>query len=538
MLCKNWGFYFNGSEADWGSSDVCSFLELIRLHERYQNRDMASNAHVHVLVLALALARIIILDHCLNIAEREGTTFTCRQWMLLQVGFDTMGMEDLFDNLFDEIAGIIHSHSVSIDTMSLLVRKQFSSLRQRLSAPALNAPAQRVRYKILLVIDEAQNLSKKEFGGFPSQKAPSDVEGQSGTASPGDFMRPVLSPFVHGLYGIANGKNSFCVVPCGTGLSIFDMKWLEDSAPVPKGYHAELGPFTDFQGWESCAQVREYRDLVRRSLTSAETRCTFDARVPDESVPELFARLRGRARPIVSAIALVPAGAEACDILDAKAEIAGYVDHVTLGCSFETISFAEFLDAHVYHGSLKDGKPVPPFFHPAENPSGPDVVFVLRLGNHGYYPVFVQLKMRHDMKKNEVLHAFSTVKAGAVQAHLEETMLEKFCTGRPKRFFGVVIAFPAELDGTEGTFPKLRRSPRIAEAQGDALQCISLKIDKSNIHKLFPENHMQALEILKGVKRQLDQSESAEGSEDQQVEPATKYPRYEDASEDTSMDND
>ncbi|KAG0250392.1 hypothetical protein DFQ27_009421 [Actinomortierella ambigua] len=238
MLCKNWGFYFNASETDWGSSDVVMFVQYICREERYQSRDMASNNHVHVLALALALARIIILNHCLDIAEREGTAFTCKQWMLFQAGFRTMGAEDLFAELFKEIADRVHSHSISTETMGFLVRRQFSSLRQRLAATTLNAPTQRVRCKILLVIDDAQNLRKMEFGAFPSRPVRSD-----------DFMRPILYPLVQGLCKIAHGTNSFCVVPCGT-TSICDMDVLEDSGSVPKGYFAELGPFTDFQDWE------------------------------------------------------------------------------------------------------------------------------------------------------------------------------------------------------------------------------------------------------------------------------------------------
>ncbi|KAF9079215.1 hypothetical protein BGX23_004665, partial [Mortierella sp. AD031] len=80
------------------------------------------------------------------------------------------------------------------------------------------------------------------------------------------------------------------------------MKWFEDSAPGPKGYNELLGPFTDFQGWKSLEQVQNYRDLVRRSLPNDEARVIFDVRVPDASMPELFARLRGRFRPVVSAI--------------------------------------------------------------------------------------------------------------------------------------------------------------------------------------------------------------------------------------------
>ncbi|KAG0196513.1 hypothetical protein BGX28_010034 [Mortierella sp. GBA30] len=447
------------------------------------------------------------------------------------------------------------------------------------------------------------------------------------------------------------------------------MKWLEDSAPVPKGYQERLGPFTDFQGWESPEQVQHYRDLVRCSLPNADARNIFNTRVPDESVSELFERLRGRFRPIVSAIErmivpsnggidwrlaikdtedtlsstepryygngnivfdisrmirrvhnfesryakyqniratlkafvlehylhgrplllnkeeaplveasvgrilnfvegtatvldepfalcaavnyfrrddpdfhsaicslLVRKGAKSYDpIVDGKAEIVGYVSHLALGTNFETMSLDAFLDAHVLHGSHKDGKPVPPFYHPAETPAGPDVVFLLRFDNHGYCPVFIQLKMRHKMTKIGTQRAFASVKSEAVQGHLQGTMLQKFCAGTPKRFLGVVIAYPAELGGVEGTFTEVRRSDRIRSAQGDTPQCISLRIDKNNIHDLFPKNHIQALDLLKGVKRQLDQTEGDQGSDDQKDEPATKHRRCEDEGEDTLM---
>ncbi|KAF9319230.1 hypothetical protein BGZ91_004981 [Linnemannia elongata] len=105
----------------------------------------------------------------------------------------------------------------------------------------------------------------------------------------------------------------------------------------------------------------------------------------------------------------------------------------------------------------------------------------------------------------DTLSAFTTVKADAVQRHLGETELQAFCTGSPKWFLGVVIAYPTELPGVEGLFPKLRRSERILATQKEvAPQCISLRIDKNNIHGLFPEAHMKALDLLKGVKREVD----------------------------------
>jgi len=285
MLSKQWGFYFNGSETDLGSNDLLDLLELVQQRRRYHTCDWESNTHVQILALALVLARIIILDHCLNVAEREGVSFTCRHWMLLQVGFRTMGVLDLFANLFTSIAKVIHLHSINIDIMSTTVQRRLSDLRQRLVG-------QRVGYKILLVVDEAQNLGKEDVGTFVSQQMTLD----------NDNKGPILSPLVHGFYKVVGDRNEICVIPCGTGLSIFDKKWLDDSAPGPKGYKEQLGPFTDFVGWESLEQIQSYRDLVRRSLPNDEARTIFDSHVPLISMQELFESLHGRFRPIVFAI--------------------------------------------------------------------------------------------------------------------------------------------------------------------------------------------------------------------------------------------
>ncbi|KAF9924232.1 hypothetical protein FBU30_005764 [Linnemannia zychae] len=179
----------------------------------------------------------------------------------------------------------------------------------------------------------------------------------------------------------------------------------------------------------------------------------------------------------------------------------------------------EFLDAHVHHNLLKDGKLVPPFHHPQEYPSGPDIVFVLHFENNGYFPVFVQLKMRHNMKNYEVQHAFSTVKTKAVQHHLGEEMLQKYCANSSNGFFGAVIAYPAKLESSEGSFLEVKRSERLCSAQTDMPRCISLKIDQDNIHGLFPKHHMQALDTLQGIKREL------ENNDDPLDDPATKYAR-------------
>lgn len=302
MLSKNWGFYFNGSGTDLGSDDLLELAMDVTQRAQRENRAFGDNTIVHIRTSALVLSRVIILDICLNIAELEKRTFTCKHWMLLQVGFRAMGFTDIFHDLFKAIASKIKMDTVDFDDMSIVVGDRFMRLHKRLQQITIHTPSSGFGDKILLVIDEAQNLAKMEFGSFLSQTLPSEAERQPGAAFNDNYMRPILSPVVHGLYQITVNRGLYCVVPCGTGLSIFDMKWLEDSPPGPKGYQEALSLFTDFKGWESLEQVQDYRNLVRRSLPHADSRHIFDIRVPDESVPELFERLRGRFRPILSAI--------------------------------------------------------------------------------------------------------------------------------------------------------------------------------------------------------------------------------------------
>ncbi|KAF9146969.1 hypothetical protein BG015_011443 [Linnemannia schmuckeri] len=110
------------------------------------------------------------------------------------------------------------------------------------------------------------------------------------------------------------------------------------------------------------------------------------------------------------------------------------------------MSLSEFLEAHIKNGSRSrnDWSQVPVFYHPAETPSGPDIVFVLHFDNYGFCPIFIQLKRQVSLKSGDILGVFAT--------------------------------------------------------------CILLKIDKNNICDLFPEAHVKVLDRLKNIKRELEQS--------------------------------
>ncbi|KAF9979547.1 hypothetical protein BGZ65_006394 [Modicella reniformis] len=728
MLCKKWGFYFNGSETDYGSTDLPNLVNEIKARKEYQGGNDAANTRVHILALALVLSRIMVLSRCLEIG---GATFTCRQWMLLQVAGLNLGAKDFFSSLFNKIADKIHAHNIDILTMRTLIRDRFSSLRQCLQRLASGTPFQ--PSKILLVIDEAQILGKDDWGAFVSSQAP---QGTIVKPSPDpvnqNHRRPLLSPLVRGFYQVPEETSQICVVPCGTGLSIYQMDWLMGSAPGPKNHEENLKPFRDFDGWDGVEQVRKYRALVRHSLTTEESKAIFDVYVPEASIGFLFERLRGRFRPIVSTIermvasghdnernfdwktavldtekglistdngfftkgniafdihrmvnrvrvdpsryeglqdtenqflrgdftvlnheeahlveasvgrlkkvgqqmktvldepfvlraalnyfrrfnsgfhgilslyfslpqrasdlghcweytvlpslastfndkvlsesALIPrsphlvpvfafnnenlsdavlvpyclqasvdndidvsyenpvsptveSGQDNLTWIDAvltrRARIVGLDEHM-YGISHDRISLGEFLEAHVRNDSRssRDGTQVPAFYYPAENPTGPDIVFVLQFEDKGCCPVFIQMKLCVSLKDQDVQKAFGTVMAHAVQGHLGETKLETFCTISPKLFLGVVATYPLELPASFESLlsrPTTRNQSRNAEVKR-RLWGMLLKIDANNIDRVFPENHVKALDQLKGVKRKLEEVNS---------DPVDEYP--------------
>ena len=92
------------------------------------------------------------------------------------------------------------------------------------------------------------------------------------------------------------------MVPCGTGLSIYTTDQITSAASGLEGYDQRLKPFKDFEGWSLPEQVQNYRALVRRSLSTEESKLFFDACVPEASISLLFERLGGHFKPIAEAM--------------------------------------------------------------------------------------------------------------------------------------------------------------------------------------------------------------------------------------------
>ena len=81
-----------------------------------------------------------------------------------------------------------------------------------------------------------------------------------------------------------------------------------------------------------------------------------------------------------------------CPALGGEVEIVGWREPGLLqGTTHAMMSMEEFMDAHINHHSVRNNKPVAPFFFPRHKPSGPDMVFFIRIDGTRVIPVFVQV---------------------------------------------------------------------------------------------------------------------------------------------------
>ncbi|KAF8941157.1 hypothetical protein BGZ58_001873 [Dissophora ornata] len=98
----------------------------------------------------------------------------------------------------------------------------------------------------------------------------------------------------------------------------------------------------------------------------------------------------------------------------------------------------DFMEAHYKHGSRRGDSTVPPFYYPDSSPSGPDIVFVLRIDDH-LYPVFVQNKLLNDIFSGDVEEARLTVHETRLKAYLPN--LATYYPGG--KYLSLIYAHPA-----------------------------------------------------------------------------------------------
>ncbi|KAG0367157.1 hypothetical protein BGZ54_004332 [Gamsiella multidivaricata] len=290
LLSRTWGLYFNAGEKDLGSNDVRAIIHALSdrpniylTDSKEQNTD-----RVRYLTFGLLYTRLLILDYCLGIPE-SNTSFTCQRWMLLQAA--TPAFQDVFESLFQDISLVFHNRGSSNLNIIDLVQDLYDKVQKQLIGRAA-FPA---HFKFLLVLDEAQVLSRLADGAF--------LDSDRKTS------RPVLAPMLHAFRRVAKmqDEDKVCVIPCGTGLSYYELEWSGGSSSGAKLSADEFQAakdasiVVDFAGWTNVDSVSSYLGRLGQAL-DVEARTRLADLFPDDVIKRLFRDFRGRFRPIVSII--------------------------------------------------------------------------------------------------------------------------------------------------------------------------------------------------------------------------------------------
>ncbi|KAG0076743.1 hypothetical protein BGZ90_008266 [Linnemannia elongata] len=180
----------------------------------------------------------------------------------------------------------------------------------------------------------------------------------------------------------------------------------------------------------------------------------------------------------------------------------------------ETMTMGDFLEAHYNHGSMRGGSTVPPFYYPKASKSGPDIVFVLRMGDQ-LYPVFVQTKLLAGIHPGDVEEARLTVHETRLKAHLSD--LSIYCPGG--KYLSLIYVHPTvnktSREGWDGedlwdSEPEIGIDHNQAFKDGDGtLMQLLMIIDGSNMREFVPDGVVDLLDKVKGVKRVHDQLDSS-----------------------------
>ncbi|KAG0227745.1 hypothetical protein BGW41_003689 [Actinomortierella wolfii] len=176
--------------------------------------------------------------------------------------------------------------------MLIIVQERFRKVQELLRGRSSSSGA---HSKFIVILDESQLLGRLYSESFFD----------SGMTT----VRPVLAPilFAFGRLADCTSQDCVCVMPCGTGLSSYELDWSGGSASGAKLSEDEYRAsrlsemVVDFAGWTDVGSISHYLDRVRQSLDD-KSRRRLDELVPEEAIKRLFRQLRGRFRPIISTI--------------------------------------------------------------------------------------------------------------------------------------------------------------------------------------------------------------------------------------------
>ncbi|KAF9115171.1 hypothetical protein BGX30_006392, partial [Mortierella sp. GBA39] len=135
------------------------------------------------------------------------------------------------------------------------------------------------------------------------------------------------------------------------------------------------------------------------------------------------------------------------------------------------------------------------------NPSGPDLVFFIRVDGKRVVPVFVQMKLHQGsstFSKKDWKNALSTVSAPKIESHAKN--FRDYCPDQV--YISMIVAYP-----TRWTC----KLPALSELPMDTsgVQQVIINVGDDNFGDIFPKEHVEFIDRLKNArKRSVDDDDS------------------------------
>ncbi|KAF9974931.1 hypothetical protein BGZ75_000671 [Mortierella antarctica] len=258
-------------------------------------------------------------------------------------------------------------------------------------------------------------------------------------------------------------------------------------------------PFVSLAVQNYFAAIDPYfaREVRKRMVKSSaiEQGCVFE-RFMMKVFSETF-----KTRPL-SEWSHQPAISEMCPALVGKVEIVGWKEPgLEQGTTHAMMSMEEFMDAHVNHGSTRDNMPIAPFFFPKSKPSGPDLLFFIRIDGVRLVPIFAQMKLHQgssNFSEKDWSDALSTVSAPKIEDHAKD--FRKYCPDNV--YVSMIVAYPTK-------WAEALLAPSEVPKDSSGVQQVVINVSDNNFGDIFPQEHVEFINRLKNArKRSADNDDS------------------------------
>lgn len=202
-----------------------------------------------------------------------------------------------------------------------------------------------------------------------------------------------------------------------------------------------------------------------------------------------------------------PPISEMCAALVGNVEIVGWREPGLEQGTKDNMEMEDFMDAHVNHQSTRNNKAVAPFYFPKSTPSGPDLVFFIRIDGIRVVPVFVQFKLHQKsstFSDTDWKDALSTVSAIKIEKHAKD--FRKYCPENV--YISMIVAYPTKWTCK---LPILAETTTTADA--NSVKQVVINVCDNNFRDIFPKDHVEFIDRLKNCGKRTAGADDGNGDD-------------------------